>query len=152
MQNGRSPTHLRPPGSANCSISNLYFKDGYLLPESFHIDKEVKRNDGYNEISITWNDEPESFNVIASQINEKSGELQFPAGISEIQLSEFEDRMRPHLILKTMSYERKPELNNIYHGNILLKEELDKTMRTMIKSQLALLAQSCIHSNPNVSI
>lgn len=138
------------PNSFFRGITEQNYKDGYLLPESFHIDTETGRNDGYTEISITWNDEPESFTVIASQINERTNAIQFPAGIAEIQRNEFEDRMRPHLVVKNMSYERAPLENNKYHGNILLKASLDKTMRTMIKSQLALLAQAHIHSNPCV--
>ena len=136
------------PSSFYRGISEQYCKDGYLLPESFHIDTETVRNDGYTEISITWNYEPDSFQIIASQLNERTGLIQFPAGIAEIQKNEFEDRMRPHLIVKNMSYERAPLDDNKYHGNILLKDTLDKTMRTMIKSQLALLAQACIHRNP----
>ena len=138
------------PNSFYRGISEQYLKDGYLLPESFHIDTETGRNDGYTEISITWNDEPDSFQVIASQLNERTGLIQFPAGIAEIQKDEFEARMRPQLIVKNMSYERAPIESNKYHGNILLRASLDKTMRTMIKSQLALLAQACIHSNPHV--
>lgn len=140
------------PNSFYRGISEQYYKDRYLLPESFHIDKETGRTDGYTEISIVWNDEPEAFHVIASQLNEKTKLIQFPAGIAEIQKNEFEARMRPHLIVENMSYERAPIENNKYHGNILLKASLDKTMRTMIKSQLALLAQACIHSNPCVGI
>lgn len=140
------------PSSLYRGISEQYYKDGYLLPETFHIDTETGRSDGYTEISITWNDEPEAFNVIASQVNERTGLIQFTAGIAEIQKKEFEDRMQPHLIVKNMSYERAPLDNNKYHGNILLKDSLDKTMRTMIKSQLALLAQACIHRNPCVGV
>ena len=140
------------PNSFYRGISEKYYKDGYLLPESFHIDTETGRDDEYTEISITWNDEPDSFQVIASQLNQRTGLIQFPAGIAEIQKNEFEDRMRPHLIVKNMAYERAPIENNKYHGNILLKASLDKTMRTMIKSQLALLAQACIHKNPCVGL
>ena len=58
--------------------------------------------------------------------------------------------MRPQFIVKNMAYERAPLEGNKYHGNLLLKADLDRTMRTMIKSQLALLAQACIHNNPYV--
>ncbi len=136
------------PNSFYRGISEQYYKDGYLLPESFHIDTDTGRSDGYNEISITWNDEVDSFKAIASQLNERTRVIQFQAGIAEIQKKEFEERMRPQLMLKNMSYERAPLENNKYHGNILLKDSLDKTMRTMIKSQLALLAQARIHRNP----
>ena len=73
------------PNSFYRGISEQYYKDGYLLPESFHIDTEVGRKDGYTEISITWNDDTDSFFVIASQKNERTGVIQFPAGIAEIQ-------------------------------------------------------------------
>ena len=138
------------PSSFYRGITGQYYKDGYLLPEAFKIDKETGRKDGYMEISITWNDEDESFQVIASQINERTGNIQFTVGISEIIKKEFDDRMQPQLVLKNLSYERAPMADNKYHGNILIKGDLDKTMRTMIKSQLALLAQARIHLNPNI--
>lgn len=128
-------------------ISAQYYQDGYLLPESFHIDTDTGREDGFSEISITWNDEPVSFTVIASQKNERTGFIQF-ARVAEIQKSEFDDRMRPQIMVGNMSYERAPTPNNKYHGNILLNDKLDKPLRNMIKAQLALLAQSCIHKNP----
>lgn len=140
------------PKSFYRGISEQNYKDGYLLPETFHIDTETGRCDGFSEISITWNDKEDSFSVIASQLNERTGALQFPAGIAEIQKIEFEERMRPHLVVKNMAYERAPVENNKYHGNILLKANLDRTMRTMIKAQLALLAQACIHDNPYIKV
>lgn len=126
-------------------ISNCYLENGYLLPEAFRLDKE--REDGYCEISITWCDDSNAFDVIASQCKE-DGSLQFPAGISEVIRKELDERMKPQFIQKNLLYERRPTPNNKYHENLLVLGSLNKTIKNMIKSQLALLGQSTIHKNP----
>ena len=126
-----------------------YYQNGFLVPEAFHLDPV--REDGFSEISITWNDDSEAFNVIASQRKEETGEIQFSAGISEIDRKEFEHYMKPQILANNVKYERKPTNSNRYHGNILVNNSLEKHIKNMIKGQLALLAQECIHPNPFVS-
>ena len=56
--------------------------------------------------------------------------------------------MKPHIMINNVGYERRPTKSNKYHGNILVKDNLGKAIKNMIKGQLALLAQECIHPNP----
>lgn len=125
---------------------NCLHEDGYLLPETFKID--AGREDGFGEISITWNDNDEAFNVIASQKNSRTGQVQFTEGISKIETKIFVDQMKIHIINKNVDYERRPTENNKYHGNILVKDDLPKAIKTMLRSQFALMAQNCILDNP----
>lgn len=136
------------PDSFFRGITSAAMKDGYLLPESFQLDGG--RDDQFEEISITWNDDEKAFVVIASQINERSGEIQFSSGISKIERLNFESKMKPQIIAQNISYERRPTYNNRYHGNLLVKKELPRHIKNMIKSQLALIAQDCILNNPYV--
>ena len=133
---------------------NNVHQDGFLMPESFHIDdgKASGREDGFDEISITWNDEEAAFEVIASQINSRTTEIQFSAGISIIQTKEFERQMKPQMMANNVDYERRPTSNNKYHGNILVRADLRKDIKNMIKGQFALLAQDRILPNPYVKI
>lgn len=136
------------PDSFYRGISPTNYQDGYLLPESFHSDGG--REDGFEEISITWNDEEAAFDVIASQINDRTGSIQFSIGIAKIDSVEFERRMKPQIQIKNVDYERKPTTDNKYHGNILIKEALTKGIKNMLKAQFALLAQEYILDNPYV--
>ncbi len=133
---------------------NNVHQDGFLMPESFHIDdgKASGRDDGFDEISITWNDEEAAFEVIASQINTRTAEIQFSAGISIIQTKEFERQMKPQMMANNVDYERRPTSNNKYHGNILVRADLRKDIKNMIKGQFALLAQDCILPNPYAKV
>lgn len=126
-------------------IPNNTYIDNYLNPESFRLDDV--RSDGYCEISITWNDEPESLDLIMSQTKEGTDEIQFKDGVAEISRIEIDEKMKPQIMLKNLLYERRPTPNNKYHGNLLVKNELNRQMKTMIKSQLALIAQG--HILPN---
>jgi len=130
-------------------IPNNTYKDGILMQDSFKLDPV--REDGYCEISITWNDEPEALNVIMSQISERTRDYQFKDGIAEISRRELDQRMKPQIIQGNLTYERRPVEGNKYHGNLLVKGGLDKAMRTLILAQLALLANGCIHPNKFVS-
>lgn len=124
--------------------SNSYH-NGILLPESFKLDPA--REDGYCEISITWKDDESALDVLMSQINPRTNDYQFKDGIAEISRKELDEGMKPQMIQKNLAYERKPTANNKYHGNILVKDSLDRQMKTMIKSQLAFLANRIIYDN-----
>lgn len=126
-------------------IPNNSYKNGILLQEAFNLDPQ--REDGYCEISITWDDESESLDVIMSQINERTQDYQFRDGIAEICRKDLDSGMKPQMMLKNLWYERRPTSNNKYHGNILVKGNLDRGMKMLIKSQLAFLANQCIHPN-----
>lgn len=117
-------------------INPVFCEYGYLLPEAFQLDPV--REDGYCEVSITWDDEPEAFRVIASQ-KKDDGSIQFKGGIAEIERKELDQKLEAQIRIKNLAYERRPTTNNKYHGNLLILNALDKTRKTMIKSQLALL-------------
>ena len=125
-----------------------YYEQGFLLPDAFLLDPV--REDGYCEISITWCDDMEAFEVIASQTKE-DGTIQFKGGISEIERSELDMKMKPHLVNKNLSYERRPTPSNKYHGNLLILNSLNKSIKTMIRSQLALFGTQLVHENPYIN-
>ena len=136
------------PDSFYRGISKRCMQDGFLLPESFQIDGG--RDDGFGEISITWNDETAAFDVIASQKNDRTGCFQFDAGISRIEIKVFEEQMKPQIMVKNVDYERRPTEGNKYHGNILVKDSLSRGLKNMLRAQFALMAQNCIIDNPYV--
>lgn len=127
--------------------SFAYIEQGILQDEVFKLDPV--REDGYCEISITWYDNQDAFNVLMSQMSDRRSELQFKAGAAELDRGELNRKMKHHFISSNMKYERSPSLNNKYHGNILVKNCLDKKIKRFIKCGLATLANEIIYENPN---
>ena len=127
---------------------NFINDDGILDGEAFQLDPV--RYDGYCEISITWLDEPKAFDVLMKQKSATTNEIQFIYGAAEIDRLHLDTYMKPHIINKQFDYERRPTKDNPYHGNFLVLDSLEKSMKKMIKQRLALLGNAIIHSNPYV--
>ena len=108
------------------------------------------REDGYCEISVTWYDNQEAFDVIMSQKSDRRDEIQFQAGAAELDRVEIVTKMKVHFLSKNLSYERRPTANNQYHGNLLVKNSLSKQIKRLIKCGLATFANNKIYTNPNV--
>ena len=124
-----------------------FIKDGILLDQAFDLDPA--REDGYCEISITWYDNKDSFHTIMKQFSEKRQELQFKAGAAELDRADLTRILKIHFIGKNLKYERRPTKSNKYHGNILVKDNLNKQIKRIIKCSLSSLATEIIYPNPN---
>ena len=59
-------------------------------------------------------------------------------------------KMKAQFLAGNLNYERRPTLNNQYHGNLLVKNSLSRQMKRLIKCGLATLANDKIYPNPNV--
>lgn len=77
--------------------SFAYIEQGILQDEVFKLDPV--REDGYCEISITWYDNQDAFNVLMSQMSDRRSELQFKAGAAELDRGELNRKMKHHLFL-----------------------------------------------------
>lgn len=128
--------------------SNDFIVEGILTEEAFMLDPV--REDGYCEISVTWYDNQDAFNVIMSQKSERRGEIQFQAGAAELDRVEITTKMKAHFLSQNLGYERRPTLNNYYHGNLLVKNSISKQMKRLIRCGLATLANDKIYPNPNI--
>ena len=122
--------------------------DGILDGEAFQLDDA--REDGFCEISVTWYDEPKAFEVLMLQKKETTQEIQFIYGAAEINRHDLDNYMKPHVLAGQFSYERSPTPDNIYHGNFLVLDSLDKGKKKFIKNKLAMLGNPVIHPNPFV--
>ena len=113
------------------------FENNLARPTLFCNFDNVNREDGFNELSITWNDNDESVKIISNQ-KKSSGELQFKFGLAVLQRSILDiAKHNPHF-RGILNYERKASHDNPYHGNILLKANEDKQKRNMVASFLAM--------------
>lgn len=141
-------TEMTYPEKMLRGISSFDFiQEGILTEEVFNLDPV--REDGYCEISITWYENQEAFDIIMNQLSERRNELQFKAGVAELDRIELSRKMKNHFINSNIKYERKPSLTNKYHGNLLVKNDLNKQMKRLIKCGLATLANEKIYQNPN---
>lgn len=131
------------------STDEFVTKYGYLTKNAFRIDKydpDLRENDGFCEISITWYDCEDAVNILKNQVNERKGTQQFQGGFCKV------NRTKMELLFQTYSddgyfdYERCPmeatEKNqaNPYHGNLLVKDCLPDSVRLSIQASLATLA------------
>ena len=127
--------------------SKNFILEGVLTEDVFNLDPV--REDGYCEISVTWYDNQEAFDVIMSQRSDRRDEIQFQGGVAELDRIEIVTKMKPHFLSENLNYERRPTDNNQYHGNLLVKNSLSKQMKRLIKCGLATLANEKIYPNPN---
>ena len=135
------------PGDFWRGIPNKDFiSNGQVLPDAFQFDKEV-REDGYRELSINWNDCQEALTIALNQRKE-NGKLQFRGGIANLKLSLVELILADYIKQEQFGYERREVEGNPYHGNLLISHTLDKKIRSLISSGLALAAGTNITYQP----
>jgi len=103
---------------------------------SFHRERE----DGWAEESINWMDSPNVVSFTLDQTNEK-GEPKFKVGIAIIPRFELDKIKKRPGFRNLFDYERSPIEDNPYHGNLLLKVDIETRVKKMARSALALAAQ-----------
>lgn len=67
-----------------------FIQDGIITEEVFSMDPA--RYDGYCEISITWYENDEAFDILMMQMSERREELQFKAGAAELDRKELKKK------------------------------------------------------------
>jgi len=140
---------LASHGYPNSCIKGIPDKN-FLTPDMtrcgshlFYFKKIANRNDRLMETSINWEDDPSVIDFTFNQIN-PDGNKQFKAGIALIHRGEIDNIKRLLFVRGNLSYERKPEKHNKYHGNILLKEDVPNHVMKQIAATIALIASANI--------
>jgi len=139
---------IYPPKMLRGISSKNFILEGALTEETFNLDPV--REDGFCEISVTWYDNQDAFDVIMSQKSERRNEIQFQGGAAELDRIELTTKMKMHFLAGRLNYERRPTSNNQYHGNLLIKDNIPKQLKRLIKFGLTTLAADKIYPNPNV--
>lgn len=125
--------------------SKDFISCGWVLPEAFQFDKDV-RDDGFKELSINWNDCENALQV-ALKRTKPNGKLQF-VGATKLELSKVKSVLASFIEEGLFSYERREIDGNPYHGNLLLSGDIDKKRRSLVSSGLALVAGTNITYQP----
>lgn len=138
------------------SSSNEQFitPEGYPTQAAFKFDDYSKncRKDDYCELSINWVDDEGAVDVLLNQVNTKKNCLQFCGGYCRFKRQVLKEVFRAYISNKHVSYERRPIeadpdsgiVENHYHGNILMKNQLSKSAKTNIQVALAAIAGTVI--------
>ena len=102
---------------------------------------EKKKNDPdaqevFFEESINWNDDKEAHEKIFNQKKE-DGKFQFNYGVVVLCRHELDRLISNQTVGPDLAYERYPIDDNIYHGNILLKAEIEKKKKRRVAAAIA---------------
>jgi hypothetical protein len=104
------------------------------------------RQDGWIEESINWMDDQHAIDFTLRQTKDDGRSLQFNVGVAVLSRSELNKIRRRHTDF--FGYERARTEDNVYHGNLLLKADIRKERKTMIRAKLADISE--IHLRENV--
>lgn len=92
---------------------------------------KTSRDDNKHETSINWQDDSDAINFTLNQKKE-NGEFQFKVGVAIIPLKEVNRLNELPMVNNLLSYERSPNPDNKYHGNLLVPSNIHKhTMRRL---------------------
>jgi hypothetical protein len=116
----------------------------------FDFQESPHRNDGWTEDSINWMDDKDAMEFTLNQVKD-SGELQFKMGVAILPRAELDRIKRRHGFAGHFDYERAPIEENQYHGNLLLRSDVSKHLKNMIRSALALAAQIVLREGGQAS-
>ena len=105
-------------------------------------DHTDERNDNYLEASINWEDDEKAVIILLEQKKEDSDELMFKYGYARLPLNLVRMTLKSLIEKKYLDFERKPLVNNPYHGNILIPRGINKQERSMIQNNLAAIANN----------
>ena len=122
--------------------------NGVVIAAAFQFDKE-EREDGYRELSINWNDDEHSIEVLFNQ-RKDNGKIQFKVGAAKMDFAFTKFVLKAHIDSRVFAYERREVEGNCYHGNLLLKANAPKSIQQLVTNGLALVAQNNIINNPNI--
>lgn len=116
-------------------------EEGYVTQAAFRFDEyNTERCDGFCELSINWVDDEGAVDVLLRQINPKKGVPQFQGGYCRFARKMLRAALNAYFRNGHLSYERSPLSENKYHGNILIKNDVSKPIKTNVQATLAALA------------
>lgn len=137
-------------GIANSS-PEFITQEGYPTQGAFRFDPyegSSRCNDGFCELSINWVDNENAVDTLLKQINIRKGTPQFQGGYCRLEKQIINIALKTYINNEHFSYERRPikatqengNQGNPFHGNLLLKDDLDKAAKTNIQATLAAIA------------
>lgn len=136
---------MKYPDEILRGIPNSAFidKDEYPTSNLFYFDKQSKRSDNFKEESICWKDDEEAVFLLLNQKKDDKS-LQFKAGIAVVSRDELDRLINKPTVKQQLSYERNIIPGNKYHGNLLLNDNVEKSVMKRIAAGIALCVTQVI--------
>lgn len=130
------------------SSSDQITKEGFAMAAAFRFSDQPRKNDGLYDLSINWNDDVGALETLLTQKKPGKEDYQFKIGYFTLNTAYLNMIMKQFIDEKIFSYERCPILaqadndyqENLYHGNLLLQNNVDSNIRKNIQHTLAVLA------------
>ena len=131
-------------------ISNTEYIDesGRVSASLFQFGDTV-REDGFSEASINWLDDESAIECTMNQLK-KDGNIQFKAGVAVLPRNWIDTLMRQPTGSGVLSYERAQLEGNLYHGNLLRKDDvINKQIKNVIAASIAMGVERIISRPSN---
>ena len=134
-----------------------HFLRGFNMKDCFTLERNValgafqfgdftaQRNDSFHEASINWEDDNNAVNVLLKQKKDGTDDIMFKYGYARLPLNLVKATLKSYIDKDYLDFERKPLINNPYHGNILMNGSIKKQEKTMLQSNLAAIANNDVH-------
>lgn len=114
--------------------SNLFY---------FDLNEKFGRDDGFVEQSINWEDDDSAISFTLRQ-RRTDGEIQFQGGAAFVPRSEIDHLVNLPMVNGSLSYERQRQIDNDYHGNLLLRSNTPKSKMKQVAASLALVVSRIV--------
>jgi hypothetical protein len=118
------------------SVEDQLLQDGYIASHLFYFNKQSDRDDDWCEQSINWDDDEHAIDFTLNQ--KKDGKVQFRIGVAILPRDELDQINKRPTVNGILSYERRILKENKYHGNILIKNNVEVKKRKQIAAIIAL--------------
>lgn len=107
-----------------------------------------KEINGYNELSINWNDDEGALPELLNRVDDDK--INFSAGVAHIELKTMKLILKDHIAVGNFKIRRDVvDPTNPYHGEIMLKSGIPKRFKKLIENGLALAAGNKITPQTN---
>lgn len=117
------------------SVKDGILEDGTVASHVFYF--KDPRPDGWIEQSINWEDDADALPFTLTQ-RRKEGTLQFPFGVAVVPRAELDKLAALPALAGRLSYERRREKENPYHGNLILRENTPAPTRRQMAATIAM--------------
>ena len=114
-------------------------QEGTVGTPSFYF-SGLPRGDGWKEESINWQDDGNAIEFTLAQERE-DGSFQFRYGVAILPIREVQRVGNWPTVAQGLAYERIELEDNPYHGNLLLKDTVQKPQMLQIAATLALASR-----------
>lgn len=130
---------------------NFVGDDYYPTSDLFYFKKrenQPNRSDGLLAVSINWKDDDEALVLLFKQTKD-NGSIQFKSGTAVLSRSELDHLINsPSVKQHKLLYERQKLPKNKYHGNLLLGNQVPKSIMKRIAASIATTCVIEIIGNP----